>query len=223
MDNTYFEKSKQFWKSANTFPIDKEAVYPEHGKAHNFDAHHGQTVWEYGCGAGSDALSWLRRGNIVYYSDIVPENVEVAKKNIEEAGFADKSEGILLTRSDRIAYAEETFDVVNCHGVLHHIRESQPVLREFFRTLKFDGMLYLMLYSELAEEFFQDKIQQFMRENDIDQYEAFCKCMDSGGPYARSYTEDQAFELLERNGFDVENVVEYFQLNSFFRTYWCRK
>lgn len=219
----YIEQTKRYWKVAGDFPTNKEEVYPEHGKAHNFDGHTGQVCLEYGCGAGSDTLSMLRRGNYVHFVDITPENVEITRTNVHNAGFDEHASGYLLLASDKIPLPDSSIEVINCHGVLHHVREPEPVLQEFFRILKPGGMLYLMLYSELAERFFHTQIQAAMLAKGIDRGEAFCLMMDSGGPYARAYSEEQAFLLLEDNDFEVTNVVDYCQLRGFFRTYWGRK
>ena len=219
----YLERSREFWVTASKFPLNKEDVYPTHAKAHNFDRHHGVTYLEYGVGAGSDCLSALRRGNYVYATDIVPENVKVATKNVEEAKYSDHCTVLLLEESARIPLPSESIDVINCHGTLHHIKDPEPVLREFYRLLKPGGMLYCMLYSEVMWMHFQTRISQLCIEKQISPFEAFCHCTDSGGPYAKPYTEGEAFDLFEKAGFLVENVVSYGELKDFFRTYWCRK
>lgn len=219
----YIEQTKRYWKVAGDFPVNKEEVYPEHGKAHNFDGHTGQVCLEYGCGAGSDTLSMLRRGNYVHFVDITPENVEITRNNVHNAGFDEHASGYLLLASDKIPLPDASVDMISSHGVLHHVREPAPVLQEFHRVLKSDGMIYIMLYSELMWQYFQPMISQFMREKGLTQYEAFCMCSDAGGPHARAYTEAEAFDLLEQADFFVENVVPYHQLNEHFRTYWARK
>ena len=80
---SYIDKSKKFWVSASTFPGDKEAVYPEHGIVQEFDKHTGKLVYEYGCGGGSDVMSYLRRGNKVYATDIVPDNIYLTPTAIQ--------------------------------------------------------------------------------------------------------------------------------------------
>lgn len=223
MKNEYFEQSRSYWRAAATFPINKETVYPSHGRAHNFDAHHDALCLEYGSGGGSDCLSMLRRGNYVHFVDIVPENVEATRLAVQTAGFSEKASGYLLLASDQVPLPDGGVDVISCHGVLHHIKEPLPVLAEFYRVLAPKGMLYLMLYTEIAEQFFRIQIEAAIRERGMDRYAAFCLVMDSGGPYARSYTEEEAFLLLESQGFEVENVMEYPELRGFFRTYWARK
>ena len=223
MEQSYLDISKSYWQVANKFPLNKEEIYPEHGKAHNFDGHHGEVCLEYGCGGGSDTLSMLRRGNFVYFVDIVPENVQITHENTVKAGLSEKTQWWMLEDSAKILLPDNCLDVVNCHGVLHHIHEPESVLREFHRVLKPGGILYCMLYTEIMWRHFHATIKQLMLERNIDQFEAFCLCSDSGGPYARAYTEDEAYDLFENNGFVIENVIEYKKLNSFFRTFWCVK
>src|SRR4030067_2872760 len=77
---------REFWKKAASYPESKEDYYPEHAAVQEFNQYTGKRVLEYGCGGGSDALSYLRRGNTVAYLDIVPSNVIVTSPRIEAAG-----------------------------------------------------------------------------------------------------------------------------------------
>src|SRR5216684_477700 len=140
MEQDYLERSRVYWQCANKFPINKEEVYPSHRKAHNFDEHRNQRCLEFGCGGGSDTLSMLRRDNFVYFTDIVPENVQITHDNTVKAGFGEKTQWWVLSDSSTTLLPDGCLDVINCHGVLHHIREPGPVLQEFYRILKPGGM-----------------------------------------------------------------------------------
>lgn len=218
---SYLEKSKSFWESASTFPGNKEEVYPEHGIVQEFDKHHNKHVYEYGIGGGSDVMSYLRRQNYVVGTDIVPKNIEVATKRILDAGFSKTNfELILLGSSYPLPLANNQFDIASSHGVLHHIIDPLPVIEEIHRILKPDGLFYCMLYSDIMEDYFNELgfIEGFMKKYNIDYNEAFGYCTDNiGTPYSRSYTPEQAIDLICPVGFTLEDYAYW--LNDHFVTY----
>jgi SAM-dependent methyltransferase len=217
----YLDKSKEFWVSASTFPGDKEKVYPDHGVVQEFDKHHGKQVYEYGFGGGSDVMSYLRRGNYVTATDIVPENIKVATERIYKAGFDDSQFSlILLEDSYPIPLPDNHLDIASSHGVLHHILDPKPVIEEIHRILKPDGLFYCMLYTEVMEDYFNEMgmISGFMQRHGIDYNEAFGYCTDGvGTPYSRSYTPEQAIELICPIGFVLEDYTYW--LNDHFNTF----
>lgn len=203
--NDYLERSKTVWKVAGGFPADKETVYPAHKQYQEFDAHHGKHVYEYGCGGGSDVMSYLRRGNHVTASDIVPYNLEITKQRIIEAGLPISMVGlVLLENSYPLPFEDDVFDVVSSHGVLHHIINVKPVVAELFRVTKPGGLLYNMIYTEFLWERHKPIIDRLVLERGIDKYEAFAWCTDGEGtPYARPYTSDEWCLVLEEAGWTV--------------------
>lgn len=198
----------EFWACAAGFPPNKEEVYPGHADAQEFDWNAGKQVLEYGCGGGSDAMSYLRRGCTVALADIVKGNVERALSRIREVGLGDHALGIVLESSDEIPLVGEgQFDVVSSHGVLHHMRDPLPVLQEFRRVLKTGGILYVMLYTERLREEMDRPVADLCMAHGITPDEAFGWCVDGRGcPYARRYTEGEGWELLKLAGFTPRDV-----------------
>lgn len=216
---------KAFWTVASGFPGNKEEVYPEHADAQEFDKVAGKVILEYGCGGGADTLSYLRRGCSVIYSDIVPANVLKTQKVAAAAGYSSKAKPLLLKQSAVLGVPSNFVDVVNCHGVLHHIASSatrDEVLREFHRVLKPKGKLYLMLYTEMLWERFEATIASHVSEHSISREEAFGWCTDGRPcPYATCYTTGEATSMLDQCGFFVDSTVVY--NGGDFRTFRCTK
>lgn len=212
------QRIKSFWQVAGTFPANKEDVYPQHTIAQEFNKYRGIRVLEYGCGGGSDTLSYLRRGNFVYATDVVPQNIEVAKARVHNAMAAVQSSFLLLDRNDQIPLPDGFIDVASSHGVIHHIATPEPVLTEIVRVLKPGGMLYVMLYTEHLYKRFQPEITKLVREEGITALEAFGWCTDGEGcPYADSYTEAGGTALLSKVGLTVTSTYMY--NNDDFRTF----
>jgi SAM-dependent methyltransferase len=203
-------RSREAWKRAADFPPDKEANYPGHASAHGFETARDKRVLEYGCGGGSDTLSLLRRGATVVYTDIVVHNVQTTTEFVVRSGFEATGYGHYLVDNATIPEPNASFDMVTTHGVLHHIVDPKPVLREFRRLLKPRGVLYAMLYTELLERRFEARILELVARRGLSHAEAFGWCTDSDGtPYARSYTLEQGRALFEAAGFDVAQTVDY--------------
>lgn len=215
------ERVRAEWARATSFPGNKEDVYPEHAGAQEFDAAAGKRVLEYGCGGGSDTLSYLRRGAFVTYVDVVSANVEATAKRIKDEHLV--AVGYVLDASDALAgAASSSFDIVSAHGVLHHIVDPKPVLAQFRRVLVKGGLLFVMLYTEELEASFKNKIAELVKEDGISESEAFAWCTDGkGAPYARSYTSVEADDLLRGAGFAVQREITF--NNGIFRTYKARR
>lgn len=215
------DQARAYWKIASMFPANKETVYPEHAAVQEFDLHHDQRVLEYGCGGGSDARSYLRRGNLVTACDIVPENVETTRRRtgeewLGEGRYPPPLRCVLLETSAALPFSAGEFDTVNAHGVIHHIPEPLPVLKEFHRVLKPGGLLYVMLYTEsLWQRFMQDRRPVahsafgvvYKSDNVHEEFAAFTD--GAGAPYARHYTETEGTVLFESAGFNVISARLY--------------
>jgi 2-polyprenyl-3-methyl-5-hydroxy-6-metoxy-1,4-benzoquinol methylase len=213
------ETTRGAWKRASTFPSNKELIYPQHAIVQEFDANKGKRVLEYGCGGGADTLSYLRRGCIVFYVDVVPENVKTTQDRIHASRMTGKAYGLLLDASVPIPLGAGYFEVISAHGVLHHIENPVPVLAEFRRLIHPQGALYVMLYTETLRARFEPTIRALVLSGRCEtEEEAFSWCTDGEGtPYARSYTEEEGRALLTAAGFDVVSATAFD--NNDFRTY----
>src|SRR5258708_22253879 len=109
------EETRRAWQRAGKFPANKEAVYHEHAQVQEFEQHRNKRVLEYGCGGGSDAMSYLRRSCLVWYVDVVPEDIEAATTRIAPAGLVKRAYGKVLDDSAVIPVGDGYFQVVNSH------------------------------------------------------------------------------------------------------------
>lgn len=209
--------TRKAWARAAEFPASKEASYPRgedgspgHADAQEFEAQRGKRVLEYGCGGGSDTLSYLRRGCDVTYVDIVPGNVEATAAYVASEGYTARAKGIVIEESDRIQMPSGIYEVASAHGVLHHIPRADLVLRELRRLLKPGGLLFAMLYTEHLEARFAEQIAKTVEIAGVSREEAACWCYDGHGtPWARTYTAQEGEALINRCGFKLLDTREY--------------
>lgn len=213
MKDEYLDKSKHFWQVAKTFPPLKEEVYRDHASVFCLEEHAGKVVLEYGCGNGSDTLSLLKRGaKLVVFADITHPNVDHTWARATEYIGVNVPCGDV--QAHRLAHSTDLpwswtdyFDVITSNGCIHHIREPKPVIAEFTRVLKPGGRAFIMLYTEYLEAQCSKQMQNFINAYGITKEEAFGWVTDGPGcPYARSYTVEQGWELLESAG--LKRVTE---------------
>lgn len=221
-----FARAKDYWRIACEFPTDKEEAYPEHAYANGFLVPGaGLDVLEYGCGGGSDAISWMKRKHRVTATDIVPENVTATRERAAKYLLEHVTENLhaptilLLTESSPLPFADASFDVVSSHGVVHHIVHPLPVLKEFHRVLRPGGRAYIMFYTEQLWAVHVATINFLTMARGLDPHEAFGWCTDGEGtPYSKHYTVLEATRLFQEARFRITQFVEYNKKE--FRTFW---
>jgi SAM-dependent methyltransferase len=105
----------------------------------------GKSVLEIGLGEGADSEQIIRRGARWTGLDLTPESIERVSTRLKLKGLPyDRIEcGSALA----IPFADNTFDMVFSHGVLHHIPEVKRAQQEIARVLKPEGELIAMLYA----------------------------------------------------------------------------
>lgn len=104
---------------------------------HHIDLN-GGVILDTGCGSGYSTELIGNRYNPKELSafDIMPEQIELAKKRYECARFFVGS----ITEIDS---PSNKFDAVFLFGVLHHVTEWKRALGEIYRVLKPDGVLLI--------------------------------------------------------------------------------
>lgn len=106
----------------------------------------GKRVLEIGLGQGADAEALVKRGAIYSGIDLTEESVKRVKMRFELKDL--EYEKIVLASALEIPFADNSFDIVFSHGVLHHIPEVKTASREIARVLKPDGELVSMFYAK---------------------------------------------------------------------------
>ncbi len=103
-------------------------------------------VLEIGLGQGADSEQITRHGGIFSGVDLTDEAVKRTQMRFSLKGLP--FDRIEQASALDLPFADNSFDIVYSHGVLHHIPEIRKAEKEIFRVLKPDGHLIVMLYAK---------------------------------------------------------------------------
>jgi SAM-dependent methyltransferase len=105
----------------------------------------GKEVLEIGLGEGAESELLIRQGARWSGVDLTAEAVERVRTRLtlRELSFEQLRQGSVLD----LPYAEDSFDLVFSHGVLHHVPDIRQAQREIHRVLRPGGELVVMLYA----------------------------------------------------------------------------
>jgi SAM-dependent methyltransferase len=105
----------------------------------------GKRVLEVGLGQGADSESLIRRGARWSGLDLTAESVERVRTRLtlRDLPFDDLRQGSVL----ELPFADNSFDMVFSHGVLHHVPEVRQAEKELHRVLRPGGELVIMMYA----------------------------------------------------------------------------
>jgi SAM-dependent methyltransferase len=128
-------------------------------------------ILDAGGGPGRYTIELARRGYDVVLLDIVPENLEFARRQIRRAGAQDRVERVVEgSIVDLSMFADASFDAVIClGGPLSHVldrRKRGKAIRELIRVTRKGAPLFVSVISRLSvlvvelEPRFQHEIQE---------------------------------------------------------------
>ena len=132
--------TREFFDRVEAHRYEKEWHIPV---AAQFASTRGLKVLEIGCGVGTDGLQFARGGATYTGVDLTEAAVGLARNNFASAGIAGE---FRMSDAENLDFADESFDVVYSHGVLHHTPDIEAAVREIHRVLKPGGRAIVMLY-----------------------------------------------------------------------------
>jgi SAM-dependent methyltransferase len=111
--------------------------------AADFAGARGLRVLEIGCGLGTDGAQFARAGADYTGVDLTEASVELARRRFELFELPGKFQ---VADAEALEFADESFDLVYSHGVLHHTPDAARAVREIHRVLRPGGRAVVMLY-----------------------------------------------------------------------------
>jgi len=132
--------TRRFYELVEAHRYTKEWHIPG---AAEFDQARGLKVLEIGCGLGTDGAQFAEAGADYTGVDLTEAAVELARKRFE---LFDLPGSFRTADAENLDFADESFDVVYSHGVLHHTPETGKAIQEIHRVLRPGGRAVVMLY-----------------------------------------------------------------------------
>ncbi|BBM86370.1 arsenite S-adenosylmethyltransferase [Candidatus Uabimicrobium amorphum] len=100
----------------------------------------GEVILDVGCGAGFDLIfahQFVGAAGQVHGIDLTPEMVNKARTNLEKMSVTNGQ--LCIGSSEKIPFADNTFDVVISNGVLNLSPLKSESFKEIYRVLKPSG------------------------------------------------------------------------------------
>lgn len=132
--------TREFFDHVEQHRYEKEWHIPI---AAGFAAAHGLKVLEIGCGLGTDGAQFARAGADYTGVDLTEASIELARTRFELLGLKGE---FRVADAEKLDFADNTFDLVYSHGVLHHTPDTGMAVKEIHRVLKPGGRATVMLY-----------------------------------------------------------------------------
>lgn len=132
--------TRLFYERVEEHRYAKEWHIPE---AAGFASARGLRVLEIGCGLGTDGAQFARAGAHYTGVDLTEAAVELARRRFE---LFDLVGEFRTADAENLDFADESFDLVYSHGVLHHTPDTERAVREVHRVLRKGGRAVVMLY-----------------------------------------------------------------------------
>jgi ubiquinone/menaquinone biosynthesis C-methylase UbiE len=102
-------------------------------------------VLDVGAGEGWCGKEFEKRGARVIMTDLYPPNRDVLKMDMTDLKFRNGS-----------------FDVVNCHGSLHHVKHPAAAVREISRVLKKGGIFVMSCEAKLKGGWLRTRLNRYL-------------------------------------------------------------
>jgi ubiquinone/menaquinone biosynthesis C-methylase UbiE len=179
----------------------------------DLDVFRGKRCLDAGCGGGRGSILMARAGaREVVGVDLSPTNIESSGKRARQKGLTNVTfqQQSLMD----LPFADASFDVVWCNGVLHHITDPDRGLKELTRVLKPGGHFWLYLYGSGGIYWYViDWIRACLKGVDVRECIAQLRLIDVPvrriaewiddwfTAYLRRYTRDDVTKRLDELGF----------------------
>lgn len=132
--------TRRFYELVEAHRYTKEWHIP---LAANFASARGLKVLEVGCGLGTDGAQFAIAGANYTGVDLTEAAVELAQKRFTLFNLP----GTFQTAdAEKLNFADNSFDLVYSHGVLHHTPDTARAIQEIHRVLRPGGRAVVMLY-----------------------------------------------------------------------------
>jgi len=133
--------SPEFYQELDAYRFEKLDYLP---RLVNFNGYAGQRVLEIGCGVGTDLARFAAGGARVSGVDLSETAIDLARQNL---GHLRLTGDLRVANGTALPWADASFDLVYCHGVLQYAADPKRIVREAHRVLAPRGEAIFMVYN----------------------------------------------------------------------------
>lgn len=130
----------EFFERVEAHRYSKEWHIPD---AADFAGARGLHVLEIGCGMGTDGAQFAKAGADYTGIDLTEAAIDLARTRFEVSGLPGE---FRVADAENLDFADDSFDLIYSHGVLHHTPDTARAVCEIHRVLKPGGRAIVMLY-----------------------------------------------------------------------------
>jgi SAM-dependent methyltransferase len=121
-------------------------------------------ILDAGCGTGNHLFRFARRGYSCVGVDLSDYALRQARQVMDGADFASRVT-LSCQSLEALSFADNTFDVVHCRGVLMHIAAWEEALRELCRVLKPGGRIAIFESNHRGVAAYLQRWARLLRKN----------------------------------------------------------
>ena len=178
----------------------------------NYQSFNKKVILEYGCGPGNDLINMniLSEPKKIFAYDVSTKAINLARKRTKlhnlDINFILGDEN-----QTKLPLKDNSIDIINSQGVLHHIENLKYVFKEFKRILNNKGYIQVMVYNKNSLWFhlhvaYEMKLKKKLWKNKSLE-NIFKKTTDGFRcPVAKCYTSFEFISLCKENGFNCSLI-----------------
>jgi len=186
----------------------KYLVEPHIPQFTEFERWAGKRVLEVGCGIGTDSINFARAGAKLTAVDLSGESLRIAEERAVVMGVADRIRFVQANAEELTSAIDDgPYDLVYSFGVIHHTPHPDRALSQIRSVLAPGGTLKLMIYHRHSwKVFWILAAQERGRFWKTDELVAKHSEAQTGCPVTFTYSRREARELVEQEGFRIEEL-----------------
>lgn len=152
-----FWQNNPLFKGESQYKIGSREYFDEHTQVYIEDTFAGKLddrifsnlradsrILDMGCGPGFWTEQFAKRGfTNLHFSDLTEAGLKLATERLSYYPVHYTSS---IENAESTAFADQSFDHINCQGVIHHTPHTEQCVKEFHRILKKNGTACISVY-----------------------------------------------------------------------------
>ena len=116
-----------------------------------FNKYKNKNVLEIGCGIGTDAIQFIKKGANYTGIDYSDESVKILKRRIKVLNLKDKKPNVFVDNAEELKLVKKlkiNFDLIYSFGVIHHTPKMKNCFKSIHQIANKKTKIKIMLYAK---------------------------------------------------------------------------